>query len=242
MEKTAVVTGASRGIGRSIALKLAELGYSVAVVYQGNTQRAEEVVLQCQEKGVKAIAIKADVSNSAECDSMIATAVAELGSVGVLVNNAGITRDTLAMKMTDDDFMSVIATNLAGPFYCSRAAIKHMLKQKYGRIINMSSIVALIGNVGQANYCASKAGLIGLTKAMAREYAKKGVTVNAIAPGFIETDMTAVLPDDVKQKLTEQVPMGKIGSPEDIANAVEYLVNSAYVTGQVISVNGGMAM
>lgn len=242
MEKTAVITGASRGIGKAVALYLAECGYSVAVTYNGNAKMAEDVVQECRAKGVKAIAIKADVANSAECDAIISQTVAELGSIGVLVNNAGITKDGIAMSMSDEAFMSVISTNLCGTFYCSRAAVKYMLKQKFGRIINISSIVALTGNPGQANYCASKAGIIGLTKSMAREYAKKGITVNAIAPGFIATDMTDALGEDAKNKLAEQVPMGRAGTPLEIAHAVEYLIGAEYVTGQVISVNGGMNM
>ncbi|HYS43708.1 MAG TPA: 3-oxoacyl-[acyl-carrier-protein] reductase [Geobacteraceae bacterium] len=241
--KVAIVTGASRGIGRSIALSLAAEGariVAVDMVPEGVEALAAEIKAMAGE----AIAVQGNVTVAADAERMIEAAVAAFGRVDILVNNAGITRDALLLRMKDEDWDAVLSVNLKGAFLCSRAAAKVMSKQRYGRIINIASIVGQMGNAGQANYCASKAGLMGLTKSNARELAKRNVTVNAVAPGFIATDMTEALPEKVKQELAAQIPMERLGSADDIANAVLFLAaeRSAYVTGQVIGVNGGMYM
>ena len=241
--KVAIVTGASRGIGRSIALSLAAEGariVAVDMVPEGVEALAAEIKAMAGE----AIAVQGNVTVAADAERMIDTAVAAFGRVDILVNNAGITRDALLLRMKDEDWDAVLSVNLKGAFLCSRAAAKVMSKQRYGRIINIASIVGQMGNAGQANYCASKAGLMGLTKSNARELAKRNVTVNAVAPGFIATDMTEALPEKVKQELAAQIPMERLGSADDIANAVLFLAaeRSAYVTGQVLGVNGGMYM
>ena len=241
--KVAIVTGASRGIGRSIALSLAAEGariVAVDMVPEGVEALAAEIKAMAGE----AIAVQGNVTVTADAERMIDAAVAAFGRVDILVNNAGITRDALLLRMKDEDWDAVLSVNLKGAFLCSRAAAKVMSKQRYGRIINIASIVGQMGNAGQANYCASKAGLMGLTKSNARELAKRNVTVNAVAPGFIATDMTEALPEKVKQELAAQIPMERLGSADDIANAVLFLAaeRSAYVTGQVIGVNGGMYM
>lgn len=242
--QAAVVTGASRGIGRAIAVELAKCGADVVVNYSGNEAAANETVALCLEYGVKAIAVKADVSESDECGGMIDKAVEEFGKIDILVNNAGITRDKLMMAMSDADFDDVINTNLKGTFNCMKLVSKLMMKQRYGRIINLSSVVGVRGNAGQANYSASKAGVIGLTKSAAKELASRNITVNAVAPGMIETDMTNVLSDKVKEAMLGEIPAKRIGSPEDVANAVAFFAakESSYVTGQVICVDGGMAV
>jgi len=242
-DKVAVITGASRGIGRSIALALAEAGAKIVAVDLDQVA-TEAIVAELKEKGTEAIAVIGNVTVTEDTEKMIDAAVAAFGRVDILVYNAGITRDGLLMRMKDEDWDAVMTVNLKGAFLCSRAASKVMTKQRYGRIINIASVVGQMGNAGQANYCASKAGLIGLTKSNARELAKRNVTVNAVAPGFIATAMTDALPEKVREELTVQIPLARLGSAEDIANAVVFLAleKSSYITGQVIAVNGGMYM
>ena len=238
------MTGASRGIGRAIALELASRGAFVVINYNGSKDRAEEVKSQIEAAGGKAQTYQCDVSDFETCQAFIQDVIKEHGRIDILVNNAGITRDGLLMKMSEEDFDRVIETNLKGPFHTIRFASRQMLRQRSGRIINMSSVVGIAGNPGQANYAASKAGVIGLTKAVARELASRGITVNAIAPGFIETEMTAVLPDAVKEASVAQIPLGHFGKPEDIAKTAAFLASddAGYITGQVIQVDGGMAI
>lgn len=242
--KVALVTGASRGIGRAIALRLAEEGAKVAINYAGNVKAAEEVKAAIEEKGGKALLVQADVSDSAAAEAMVASVVEAFGTVDILVNNAGITRDALFARMKEEDFNAVINTNLKGVFHCTKAVTKLMMKQRSGRIVNMASVVGVTGNAGQANYSAAKAGVIGFTKSVARELAGRGITVNSVAPGFIETDMTAVLSDKVKEAMTEGIPLKRAGKPEDVANAVLFLASdhASYITGQVLHVDGGMVM
>ena len=242
--KTAVVTGGSRGIGRAICLKLAGQGANIVLNFAGNEAAAEETRSQCEALGVKALAVKGDVADAEACNALIEKAVSEFGVVDILVCNAGVTRDNLLMRMSDEEFQKVIDTNLKGTFHCMRAAIRPMMKKRRGRIISISSVVGLMGNAGQINYAASKAGVIGMTKSLAREVASRHITVNAVAPGFIKTDMTAVLSDSVKEGILHGIPLGELGEAEDVANAVLYLASdeAAYITGQVISVDGGMAM
>ena len=242
--KVALVTGASRGIGRAIALRLAEEGAKVAINYAGNVKAAEEVKAAIEEKGGKALLVQADVSDSAAAEAMVASVVEAFGTVDILVNNAGITWDALFARMKEEDFNAVINTNLKGVFHCTKAVTKLMMKQRSGRIVNMASVVGVTGNAGQANYSAAKAGVIGFTKSVARELAGRGITVNSVAPGFIETDMTAVLSDKVKEAMAEDIPLKRAGKPEDVANAVLFLAsdNAAYITGQVLHVDGGMVM
>ena len=242
--KTALVTGASRGIGRAIALRLAAEGARVAINYAGNVKAAEEVKAAVEAAGGAAILCQADISNSAAVEAMVADVVKEFGTLDILVNNAGITRDTLLMRMKDEDFAKVLDTNLKGVFYCTKAVAKLMMKKRSGRIVNMASVVGLVGNAGQTNYAAAKAGVIGFSKSAARELASRGITVNVVAPGFIGTDMTAVLPEAVKEKTLAGIPLGKMGEPEDVANAVLFLASdqASYITGQVVNVDGGMVM
>ena len=242
--KIALVTGASRGIGRQIALTLAAQGAAVIVNYNGSAAKAEEVVEEIEKAGGKAEAIQCNVSDFESCKSMMEDIVSRYGRLDILVNNAGITRDNLIMKMSEEDFDAVIQTNLKGVFNCIKHISRQMIKQKAGRIINISSVSGVLGNAGQANYCAAKAGVIGLTKCMARELASRGITVNAVAPGFIRTDMTDVLKDNVKEAIIATIPMKTFGETEDVANTVAFLASEAarYITGQVISVDGGMAM
>ena len=242
--KIAVVTGASRGIGRAIALELASQGAFVVVNYNGSKDRAEEVKKEIEAAGGKAEVYQCNVSDFEKCQAFIQDVIKTYGRLDILVNNAGITRDGLLMKMSEADFDSVIETNLKGTFNTIRFASRQMLKQRSGRIINMSSVVGIAGNAGQANYASSKAGVIGLTKAVARELASRGITVNAIAPGFIETEMTAVLSDAVKEASVAQIPLGRFGKPEDIAKTAAFLASddAGYITGQVIQVDGGMAI
>ena len=242
--KVALVTGAARGIGKAIAKALAAEGAVVIVNYNGSAQRAAETVKEIEEAGGKALAIRCNVADFTACKDMIDGIIKEQGRLDILVNNAGITRDGLLMKISEEDFDSVMDTNLKGAFNCIRHAARQMIKQKSGRIISISSVSGVLGNAGQANYSASKAGIIGLTKATAREVASRGITVNAIAPGFITTDMTEVLSEVVKTSVTETIPMKKFGKPEDIAQTALFLASeeAAYITGQVICVDGGMAM
>lgn len=242
--KVALVTGASRGIGRQIAVTLAGYGAAVIVNYNGSEAKAAEVVEEIMANGGTAEAVQCSVSDYEKAGEMISGIVKKYGHLDIVVNNAGITRDNLIMKMSEEDFDAVIDTNLKGAFNCTKHVARQMLKQKSGRIINISSVSGVMGNAGQANYCASKAGLIGLTKSVARELGSRGITVNAVAPGFIKTEMTDVLPEDVKKAMGEQIPLKRFGETKDIAETVAFLASegAAYITGQVISVDGGMAM
>ena len=242
--KIAVVTGASRGIGKAIAVKLASKGATVVINYNGSRERAEEVKNEVESAGGKAVIIQCNVADFDACKEFIETVIKEQGRIDILVNNAGITKDGLLMKMSEEDFDAVISTNLKGVFNCIKHISRQMLKQKAGRIINISSVSGVLGNAGQANYCAAKAGVIGITKSAARELASRGITVNAVAPGFIATEMTDVLSDSVKAAATEQIPMKHFGSTQDIAETVAFLASdkAGYITGQVLSVDGGMAM
>ncbi len=241
--KVALVTGAAQGIGRDIALALATDGADVAIC-DVNLEAAQNTTAEIESKGKKSLALKANVAASADVTSMMEQVVEKFGRVDILVNNAGITRDGLILRMKDEDWDLVLSINLKGAFLCAKAALKYMTKQRSGTIINIASIVGAMGNAGQANYVASKAGLIGLTKTIAREYANRNITANAVAPGFIETAMTKALPENVRQELAKQIPVGKLGTPEDVANAVRFLASpwASYITGQVIHVNGGMYM
>ena len=242
--KVALVTGASRGIGRAIALDLARKGADVVVNYAGNAALAEEVVGMIQEMDRKSMAIQADVANREQVEAMIATTIKEFGALHILVNNAGITRDQLILRMKEEDWDRVLDTNLKGAFHTIKAVTRQMMKQREGRIINISSVVGVAGNAGQINNSASKAGLIGLTKTAARELAARNITVNAVAPGYIESDMTDQLSDEIKNELFKQIPLGRLGKPEDVSALVTFLASDAasYITGQVFHVNGGMYM
>lgn len=242
--KTALITGASRGIGREIALSFAEAGADVAVNYSANKAKAEEVVQAVKDRGRRAMAIQANVASYQEVEAMVKSVADEFGRLDILVNNAGITRDNLIMRMKEDDWNAVIETNLKGVFNGTKAVTRTMLKQRAGRIINMASVVGVLGNAGQANYVAAKAGVIGLTKSSARELASRGITVNAVAPGFIQTDMTAQLEEKAQEQLISQIPLGKLGQPRDVAAVVRFLASddAAYITGQTIHVDGGMVM
>ncbi|MEC1721827.1 3-oxoacyl-[acyl-carrier-protein] reductase [Schinkia azotoformans] len=242
--KVALVTGASRGIGREIAIELAEAGAKVAVNYSGSEAKANEVVDQIKAAGGEAFAIQANVSNTESVEAMVKEVISQFGALDILVNNAGITRDNLLMRMKEEEWDAVINTNLKGVFICTKAVTRQMMKQRKGRIINIASIVGVCGNPGQANYVAAKAGVIGLTKTTAKELASRHITVNAIAPGFITTDMTDELPEDIKNEMLKQIPLAKFGSPSDIANVVRFLAadESSYITGQTIHVDGGMVM
>lgn len=244
MTKSALVTGASRGIGRSIALQLAEEGYNVAVNYAGSKEKAEAVVEEIKAKGVDSFAIQANVADADEVKAMIKEVVSQFGSLDVLVNNAGITRDNLLMRMKEQEWDDVIDTNLKGVFNCIQKATPQMLRQRSGAIINLSSVVGAVGNPGQANYVATKAGVMGLTKSAARELASRGITVNAVAPGFIVSDMTDALSDELKEQMLTQIPLARFGQDTDIANTVAFLASdkAKYITGQTIHVNGGMYM
>ena len=242
--KIALVTGASRGIGRAIALQLAAEGAKVAINFAGNTAKAEEVKAEIESKSGEALLIQANVASSEAVDEMVKKVADTRGKIDIFVNNAGITRDGLLMRMKDTDFDEVISTNLKGVYNCTKAVSKLMIKQRSGRIVNMASIVAITGNAGQTNYAAAKAGIIGFSKSAAKEFAARGITVNVVAPGFIETDMTAVLSDNIKETMLKDIPLGRVGKPEDIAQAVKFLVSddAAYITGQVLRVDGGMSM
>ena len=240
----ALVTGGGRGIGRAICLALAKAGVDLCINYAAGSSAAEQTAEECRELGVQAVVLQADVTNPAECQNLVEKAAGTLGRLDVLVNNAGVNADKLILRMQEADFDKVIDTNLKGAFFCCKAACKLMMRQRYGRIINISSVVGLHGNAGQSNYAASKAGLIGLTKSLAKEFAARGVTVNAVAPGFIETDMTAAMPEAAKAAALAAVPAGRIGHADEVAAAVAFLASSqaAYITGQVLCVDGGMGM
>lgn len=242
--KVALVTGASRGIGRQIALTLAGYGADVIVNYNGSKEKAEEVVHEIESLGRKSVAVQCTVADYEACGKMITDMLEGFGHIDILVNNAGITRDNLVIKMTEEDFDAVIETNLKGTFNTIKHMYRPFLKQKEGRIINLSSVSGILGNAGQANYAASKAGVIGLTKSMARELASRNITVNAVAPGYIDTDMTQAMSDAAKEATLSQIPLKRVGTPKDIAEAVAFLASdrASYITGQVISVDGGMAI
>lgn len=241
--KTAIVTGGSRGIGRAICLELAAGGANVVLCYAGNEAAARETARDIEALGAKVLAVRCDVADAAQVDALVKAAVEAFSRIDILVNNAGITRDNLLMRMSEADFDAVIDANLKGTFLCMKAVSRLMLKQRYGRIVNLSSVVGLRGNAGQVNYAASKAGVIGMTKSLAKELASRGVTVNAVAPGFIETDMTAALPEAAQAAALGSIPMNRLGAPEDVARAVAFLAgDAAYITGQVLAVDGGMAM
>ncbi|MGP3560918.1 3-oxoacyl-[acyl-carrier-protein] reductase [Geobacillus sp. BK01] len=242
--KVALVTGASRGIGRAIALELARQGANVAVNYAGNEAKANEVVETIRSLGREAFAVQADVACAEDVERMVKTVLDQFGRLDILVNNAGITRDNLLMRMKEEEWDAVINTNLKGVFLCTKAATRTMMKQRYGRIINVASVVGVIGNPGQANYVAAKAGVIGLTKTAARELASRNITVNAIAPGFITTDMTEGLSEELKADMLKQIPLARFGEPDDVARAVAFLASDAacYMTGQTLHVDGGMVM
>ena len=242
--RVALVTGASRGIGRAIAIRLAKEGADLVLSYASSSETAESVKAECEALGSRVILVRADVSVSEDVDALFDAAVNEFGRVDILINNAGITKDNIILRMKEEEFDAVIDTNLKGTFLCMKKASKLMLKARYGRIVNISSIVGLRGNPGQSNYSASKAGVIGLTKSLAKELAAKNITVNAVAPGMIETDMTAAMTDSAKAVMQQMIPMKRMGLPEDVAQAAVFLAdeNSGYITGQVICVDGGMAV
>ena len=242
--KIAVVTGASRGIGKAIAIKLAGLGATVVINYNGSAQKAEEVKQKIIAEGGRAETMQCNVADYDACEAFFKAVIEQFGRIDILVNNAGITKDGLIMRMSEEEFSSVVDVNLKGTFHCIRFASRQMMKQRSGRIINMSSVVGISGNAGQINYAASKAGVIGMTKSAAKELASRGITVNAIAPGYIETDMTNVLSDKVKEETLKQIPLGRMGQTEDIAAAAAFLASdeAGYITGQVLAVDGGMAV
>ena len=238
------MTGASQGIGRAVALRLAQEGAAVAVNYRTSEAQADDVATTIREAGGTAVVLGADVSNAAQAAALVEGTVEALGGIDILVNNAGITRDGLLMRMSEEDWDAVLDTNLKGAFLCTKAAVRHMVRQRWGRIVNMSSVVAIAGNAGQANYTAAKAGLIGFTKTVAKEVASRGITANALAPGFITTQMVEGLSDDVRAAVVDRVALGRLGTPEDVAGAVAFLASddAAYITGQVIGIDGGLAI
>ena len=242
--KTAIVTGGSRGIGRAIAMELARQGATVVIGFRSNERAAQDAVAAIQQSGGRAIAIQADVGVFEEAKRLVDVALEQFGQVDILVNNAGVTQDTLLLRMSDSEWDSVLNTNLKGAFNCIKAVARSMVRKRYGRIINITSVAGLAGNVGQANYCAAKAGLIGLTKAVAKELGPRNITVNAVAPGYVETDLTANMPKEWKDQVIQMTPLGRAGTAEDVAKAVAFLVSedAAFITGQVLSVDGGMVM
>ena len=244
MKQTAIVTGGSRGIGRAVAVRLAKDGMNLVINYRGNSAAAEETERMCRELGAEVLLVQGDVSRAEDCEKLTAQAKGAFGRVDVLVNNAGITRDGLLARMTEEDFRGVLDVNLVGPWNMMKAVNRIMMKQRYGRIVNLSSVTGLMGNMGQTNYAAAKAGILGMTKSYAREVAGRGITVNAVAPGFIDTDMTEAMPEGAKDKIITGIPMGRTGKPEDVAEAVAFLASeqAGYITGEVLRVDGGMAM
>lgn len=244
MKQTAIVTGGSRGIGRAVAMRLAKDGMNLVINYRGNSAAAEETERLCRELGAEVLLVQGDVSRAEDCEKLAAQAKDAFGRVDVLVNNAGITRDGLLARMTEEDFRAVLDVNLVGPWNMMKAVNRIMMKQRYGRIVNLSSVTGLMGNMGQTNYAAAKAGIVGMTKSYAREVAGRGITVNAVAPGFIDTDMTEAMPEGAKDKIITGIPMGRTGKPEDVAEAVAFLASeqAGYITGEVLRVDGGMAM
>ena len=242
--KTAIVTGGSRGIGRAVCLELGRRGCNIVLSFAGNTAAADQTVSDCQALGVQALAVQGNVADADAVKALFDAALEKFGAIDILVNNAGITRDNLLMLLKEEDFDAVVDTNLKGAFLCMKAAVRPMMKQRRGRIISLSSVVGLRGNAGQVNYAASKAGVIGMTKSLAKELAGRNITVNAVAPGFIDTDMTAVLPDKAKEAILSSIPMARLGAAEDVASAVAFLASdeAGYITGQVLAVDGGMSM
>ena len=242
--KTAIVTGGSRGIGKAVCLELARRGCNIVLSFAGNTAAADQTVAECQALGVQALAVQGNVADADAVKALFDAALEKFGAIDILVNNAGITRDNLLMLLKEEDFDAVVDTNLKGAFLCMKAAVRPMMKQRRGRIISLSSVVGLRGNAGQVNYAASKAGVIGMTKSLAKELAGRNITVNAVAPGFIDTDMTAVLPDKAKEAILSSIPMARLGAAEDVASAVAFLASdeAGYITGQVLAVDGGMSM
>jgi 3-oxoacyl-[acyl-carrier protein] reductase len=242
--RVALVTGGGRGIGRAIAVRLAEEGAKVAISYRSNEQEAQKTADMVRESGAECAIFKGDVAESEDVEALLKSVNEALGAVDILVNNAGVTKDNIMLRMKDDEFDSVIQTNLKGTYLCTKAVLRGMVRSRWGRIVNVSSVVGLIGNAGQANYAASKAGIIGLTKSVAREVAPRGITVNAVAPGYVETELTSGLPDEVKDQIRSQTPAGRIGEPGEIAEVVAFLCGegASYVTGQTVAVDGGMVM
>ena len=242
--KTAIVTGGSRGIGKAVCLELARRGCNIVLSFAGNTAAADQTVAECQDLGVQALAVQGNVADADAVKALFDAALKQFGAIDILVNNAGITRDNLLMLLKEEDFDAVVDTNLKGTFLCMKAAVRPMMKQRHGRIISLSSVVGLHGNAGQVNYAATKAGVIGMTKSLAKELAGRNITVNAVAPGFIDTDMTAVLPEKAKEAILASIPMARLGAAEDVANAVAFLASdeAGYITGQVLAVDGGMSM
>lgn len=244
MSKVALITGATRGIGKQIAITLAKNGYDIAINYRTENDDLKNTKQEIEKNNVKCLAVKGDVAIFEDCEKFVEEVIKEFGKIDVLVNNAGITRDTLIMRMKKEDFESVINTNLVGTFNVTKNVISHMIKARFGKIINISSVVGVYGNAGQTNYAASKAGIIGFTKSLAKEVASRNILVNAVAPGFIETGMTDVLKDEIKQDIQKNIPLKRIGTPQDVANVVNFLASedSSYITGQVINIDGGMLM
>ena len=244
MEKCALITGATRGIGKQIAITLAKQGYNIALNYRKENEELENTKKEIEEIGVQVLAVKGDVANFEDCENFVKQVIERFGQIDVLVNNAGITKDMLLMRMKKEDFEQVIDTNLVGTFNVTKNVVPYMMKARSGRIINISSVVGISGNAGQTNYSASKAGIIGFTKSLAKEIASRSILVNAVAPGFIETNMTDVLKDDVKQEIAKNIPLKRMGTAQDVANVVKFLASddSSYITGQVINVDGGMLM
>ena len=244
MNKLAIITGGARGIGKQIALTFAKEGYNIAINYRTENEDLKNTKKEIEENNVKCFTFQGDVTNFKDCEQFVKQIVEEFGNIDVLVNNAGITRDTLLMRMKEEDFKQVIDTNLIGTFNVTKNVIGNMIKARNGRIINISSVVGISGNAGQTNYSASKAGIIGFTKSLAKEVASRNITVNAVAPGFIETQMTDVLKDDIKEEIAKKIPLKRMGTPQDVANVVKFLASndSSYITGQVINIDGGMLM
>lgn len=244
MNKVALITGSTRGIGKQIALTLSKEGYNIVINYRKETEELEELVKEIENNNVEVLAVKGDVSIFEDCKNFVSKSIEKFGKIDVLVNNAGITKDTLLARMTEGDFKQVIDVNLIGTFNVTKNAISYMMKARSGRIINISSVVGVSGNAGQTNYSASKAGIIGFTKSLAKEVASRNILVNAVAPGFIESDMTNSLKDEIKEEIAKNIPLKRVGSPEDVANVVKFLASddSAYITGQVLNVDGGMLM